>query len=178
MTLSRHPLRVVLLAALPALAIAIAGGALAQDRSGNLFDNLFSRGDPPQPQPGAARPIAQGDNAELSARIERIESALRQLTGTVEQLQHQNQLLQMQLQQLGARGANPMPPATITTSFPAASSTGQLAPNGPRTPITSPRLSLPIAFVTTPTARTVCVITPDFNGSPLIEIGTSPAPKT
>ena len=39
-------------------------------------------------------------------------------------------------------------------------------------------LNLLIAFVTTPTARTVCVIAPDFAGSPLIEIGTSPAPKT
>ena len=78
----------------------------------------------------------------------------------------------------GRSGASPMPPATITTSLPAASSTGQLAPNGPRTPITSPRLSLPIAFVTAPTARMVCVIAPGFAGSPLIEIGTSPTPKT
>src|SRR5215510_11974036 len=77
----------------------------------------------------------------------------------------------------GRSGASPMPPATITTSLPSASSTGQLAPNGPRRPTASPRLSLPIAFVTAPTARTVCVIAPGFAGSPLIETGTSPTPK-
>ena len=35
-----------------------------------------------------------------------------------------------------------MPPATIMTSFPAASSSGQGLPKGPRIPTISPRLEL------------------------------------
>jgi len=126
MTISRHPIRVAALAALPVLLMA--GAALAQDRSGGFLDNLFNPGQPPaqqqqaqqQPPSGARAP---GDNGSgVEARIDRIENALRQLTGTVEQLQHQNQMLQMQLkrmqddteyrfQQLGARGAAPASPA-------------------------------------------------------------------
>jgi tol-pal system protein YbgF len=116
------------IAALAALAVLLAGGAaMAQDRSGGFLDNLFNRGQPQQQAPpaqsapGAAQP-GPPDNSE-SARIDRIESALRQLTGTIEQLEHQNQMLQMQLkrmqddteyrfQQMGAKGgAAPMAPA-------------------------------------------------------------------
>ncbi|MBX6327556.1 MAG: tol-pal system protein YbgF [Pseudolabrys sp.] len=87
--------------------LVIAGAVRAQDRGG-LFDDIFNRGEPPQSQ---NRTVVQNDEAgELSARVARLENALRQLTGTVEQLQHQNQLLQMQLQQLGARGAAPAAP--------------------------------------------------------------------
>jgi tol-pal system protein YbgF len=125
MTISRHPIRTAALAALPALLMA--GAALAQDRSGGFLDNLFNRGEPPAQQqqaqqqpPGAQAPVDNGGGVE--ARIDRIENALRQLTGTVEELQHQNQMLQMQLkrmqddteyrfQQLGARGGAPASPA-------------------------------------------------------------------
>jgi tol-pal system protein YbgF len=105
MTFARSSLRIAALAAISLLALA--GSALAQDRPG-LFDNMFGRNDQQQQ---SERRVAPGDSSELAMRIERIESTLRQLTGTIEQLQHQNQMLQMQLQQLGARGANPMPPA-------------------------------------------------------------------
>jgi tol-pal system protein YbgF len=56
---------------------------------------------PPQPPSNM-----QGDPGELSVRIERLESQLRQLTGVIEQLQHQNQQLQ---QQLRAQGDNQPP---------------------------------------------------------------------
>ena len=76
----------------------------------------------------------------------------------------------------GRSGARPMPPATITTSPPAAASTGHVFPNGPRTPSTraaaAPRRS---RVVTAPTARTVWTSGP--RGSPETEIGTSPTPK-
>jgi tol-pal system protein YbgF len=116
------------IAALAALALLLAGGAaMAQERSGGFLDNLFNRGQPQEQAPpahGAPGPAQPGppDNSE-SARIDRIENALRQLTGTIEQLQHQDQMLQMQLkrmqddteyrfQQMGAKGgAVPMAPA-------------------------------------------------------------------
>ena len=75
-------------------------------------------------------------------------------------------------------GANPIPPATITRSRPAASASGQPVPYGPRTPSTSPALSFAIARVTTPAARVVCRSGEGASGFPLIEIGTSPTPKT
>ena len=102
--------------------------ALAQDRPGFL-DNLFNRGDQrqeaaPAQQPqgqvaqGQPGPAAGGDPNDLGVRIDRIENALRQLTGTVEQLTYRNQQLEMQfkrlqddtdyrLQQLGSKGAPP-----------------------------------------------------------------------
>lgn len=100
--------------------------AMAQDRSGGGFlDNLFNRGQPAQEQPQQQsqqqRPYTEGASG-VDARIDRLEAALRQLTGTVEELQHQNQQLQMQLKRLqddtdyrlrqyGSHGAAP-PPAS------------------------------------------------------------------
>ena len=43
---------------------------------------------------------AGGNPNDVSVRIDRIENALRQLTGSVEELQHQNQMLQMQLKRM------------------------------------------------------------------------------
>jgi tol-pal system protein YbgF len=130
---------------LPAAVLAVAllwapGTALAQERSsGGFLDNLFNpnrqqqqqqQQQPQQPQQPAAQqplaaappPAAQADGSDLSGRVSRIENALRQLTGTIEQLQHQNQILQMQLkrmqddteyrlQQLGAKGGAAVAPA-------------------------------------------------------------------
>ncbi len=60
--------------------------------------------------------IAQADSADVTLRLDRIENALRKLTGTIEDLQHRNQQLEMRLQrmqddteyrfqQLGSKGA-------------------------------------------------------------------------
>jgi tol-pal system protein YbgF len=105
-----------------------AGMALAQERgsSGNFLDNLFNRGDSSSQQrqaPSQQAPtgrVAQSDPGDLSVRFDRMENALRQLTGTIEQLQYRNQQLEMQLkrmqddteyrfQQLGAKGSAPPP---------------------------------------------------------------------
>ena len=115
-------------AALAALTLSLmAAPAAAQDQrsSPNFLDNLFNRGEAPAPQHQAEQPpaeqprIAQSDNpADVNMRVDRIENALRQLTGTIEQLQHDNQQLQMQLkrmqddteyrlQQLGSKGGLP-----------------------------------------------------------------------
>src|SRR5664280_2149565 len=134
MTRSRHRIRIAALAALPLLLLAGAAAAQEQRSSGGFLDNLFSRGEPPSPQrqgdqlqgdqlQGDQRPaeqprVAQADPGDLSVRLYRMESALRQLTGTLEQLQYRNQQLEMQLkrmqddteyrlQQLGSKGGPP-----------------------------------------------------------------------
>jgi tol-pal system protein YbgF len=76
-----------------ALAVALAAApasAQEQPRSGNFLDNLFG-GQQRQQQ----RTVP--DEAELSVRINQLESQIRQLTGTVEQLQFRNQQLEQQL---------------------------------------------------------------------------------
>ena len=80
----------------------LAGTAMAQEqRSGNFLDNLFNRGEQPSQQRQAQpRSVAQADPGDLSVRLDRMEGALRQITGTIEQLQYQNQQLQMQLKRL------------------------------------------------------------------------------
>ena len=55
----------------------------------------------------------------------------------------------------GRSGARPIPPATITTSAPSTSSTGQGVPNGPRTPSACPGPGGADRLVASPTARTV-----------------------
>ena len=162
MTRSRYRIRLAALAALPVLLLA--GAAPAQDRSsGGFLDNLFSRGEPSQPQGQSQVEVRRGsqtaqvDPAELTVRLDRMESALRQLTGTIEQLQYRNQQLEMQLkrmqddtdyrlQQLGSKGgAAPAAPANA----PPAAQPGSL-PCRPRRACTSltrlrtmPRFSRP-----------------------------------
>jgi tol-pal system protein YbgF len=123
MTRSRHRIRI---AALAVLALLLAGAAAAQEQrsSTGFLDNLFSRGEQPsQQRQGDQRQadqprMAQADPGDLSVRLDRMESALRQLTGTIEQLQYRNQQLEMQLkriqddteyrfQQLGSKGGLP-----------------------------------------------------------------------
>ena len=105
-------------AALAALSLLLpASSALAQDQRGpgNFLDNLFNRGEPSSQsrdsgQPGPSGRGAQSDPGDLSVRLDRMENALRQLTGTIEQLQYRNQQLEMQIQQLGTRGGAVPPP--------------------------------------------------------------------
>jgi tol-pal system protein YbgF len=121
------------IAALAAFSLLLlAGSALAQDQrgSGNFLDNLFNRGEPSSRDAGQPAPSARGaqsDPGDLSVRLDRMENALRQLTGTIEQLQYRNQQLEMQIQQLGARGgAAPSPQAA------------PIGPGGTPPPISNP----------------------------------------
>src|SRR4029077_6880007 len=91
--------------------VLLAGCALARDEggSGNFLENLFSRGDPSAQSRQSAQPApsgraAQSDPGDLSVRLDRMENALRQLTGTIEQLQYRNQQLKMQTQNWGGGG--------------------------------------------------------------------------
>jgi tol-pal system protein YbgF len=121
------------------LLLLMTGAAAAQDRSsGGFLDNLFKRGEgqPEQVQQQASPPTTVGqdgpvDSNNVGVRIDRIENSLRQLTGTIEQLQYQNQQLQMQLkrmqddteyrlQQLGSKGAAPTAGAAPRAAVPQA----------------------------------------------------------
>jgi tol-pal system protein YbgF len=123
-----RPSRTAAFAAISLLLLAGSAPAQEQRGSGNFLDDLFSRGQP-APQSRQQAPSGRSaDQGDLSVRLDRMESALRQLTGTIEQLQYRNQQLEMQLkrmqddteyrlQQLGSRGGA-APPA-------------QAAPTGP-----------------------------------------------
>ena len=121
MTRSRSSSRIAVLAAISVLLLA--DSALAQDqRGGNFLDNLFNRGEQAQSrQPAQGGRAAKSDPSDLSVRLDRMEGALRQLTGTIEQLQYRNQQLEFQLkrmqddteyrfQQMGSRGGAAPPP--------------------------------------------------------------------
>jgi tol-pal system protein YbgF len=63
---------------------------------------------------------AQMSQADLLTRIDRLEAALRELTGTVEQLQYRNQQLEQQLRALqdaSQTGARPQSPPRPTAQF-------------------------------------------------------------
>src|SRR5262245_24001614 len=131
-----------------------AGTAVAQERgsSGNFLDNLFNRGDsssqqrqaPQQAQGGRG---TQDDPGDLSVRLDRMENALRQLTGTIENLQYRNQQLEMQLkrmqddteyrfQQLGSRGS--VPPAQAAPMNPGSAPAGPPTNPGRRSDVFDP----------------------------------------
>jgi tol-pal system protein YbgF len=114
MTRSRHHIRIAALAA--SVCLLLVGTAWAQERSdGNFLDNLFKRGDQNQPQGQSQVDVrrggdaAQTDPGDLSVRLGRMENALRQLTGTIEQLQYRNQQLEMQVKRLQEGAVAPPP---------------------------------------------------------------------
>jgi tol-pal system protein YbgF len=132
-----------------------AGTVAAQDRnsSGNFLDNLFNRGESSgqqrqAPQPTQGGRVAQSDPGDLSVRLDRMENALRQLTGTIENLQYRNQQLETQLkrmqddteyrfQQLGSKGSAP-PPAQAAPMNPGNTPGGPPANPGRRSDVFDP----------------------------------------
>jgi tol-pal system protein YbgF len=76
--------------------------------------------------PGAAR--AQDSTSELLTRLDRLESAIRQLTGTMEQLQYRNQQLEQQVRRLQEGGEGRSDPARPA---PAARPSAQYSPPPP-----------------------------------------------
>ena len=133
-------------AALAAYCGVLLAGAAAQEQRPGFLDNLFSRGESSQPQGQSQMQMrrgydmAQADPGDVTVRLDRMENALRQLTGTLEQLQYRNQQLEMQLkrmqddteyrfQQLGVRSGplpasspHALPPGPMNTTPLAASS--------------------------------------------------------
>jgi len=143
-------------------AVAIVAGAAAasgqsvEDGSPGFLDGLFGRGD----QGVAARPagpnrdkVAQSSNSEMSVRIDRLESQIRQMTGTIEELQYRNQQLTEQLRRMQEDGVQqssaqpPRPPGAPVAA--AAPSNAPGAPTGAAV-VAAPR---PPASGSAPTGR-------------------------
>jgi tol-pal system protein YbgF len=88
------------------IVLAATPGALAQDQAPSVLDRIFGARTAPEPVQQTAQ---QADAAELIVRIDRLEAQIRQLTGTVEQLQHRNQQLEAQIKSMESPAA-PKPP--------------------------------------------------------------------
>ena len=71
--------------------------ALAED--GNLLDRMFGK----PSEVGASQSSGQQATPEQVMRIERLEAQIRQMTGTIEQLQYRNQQLENQLRGMGGQ---------------------------------------------------------------------------
>lgn len=88
---------VMKLAAARFLALALVAWLLA----GSAQAQLFGRSDDRR---------QQDDAGELTVRLERLEGQLRQMTGTIEELQYKNQQLEQQLRAMQGGGAAPVGP--------------------------------------------------------------------
>src|SRR5690242_16764788 len=103
---------------------------------------------------GAAR--AQMSEADLVTRIDRLQAQVRELTGTVEELQYRNQQLDQELQRLRAAApgaSSPNPPIAQSSPAPRYSSQ-QYPPPTSAQPISSqPISSQPSAAYPPPVAQ-------------------------
>jgi tol-pal system protein YbgF len=139
--MTRSRIRIAPLAALT-LSLLAASAAGAQERSNDFLGGIFNsnrNNDQQQQQQQQDAPPQAGpsDSGGDATRIDRLENALRQLTGSLEQLQYQNQQMQMQLkrlqddteyrfQQLGSKGG--LPPAAANGPRPMST----MAPQAPQ----------------------------------------------
>jgi len=89
--------------------------ALAQDSGGSLLDRMFGK-----PSEVGSPSGGQEATPEQVMRIERLEAQIRQMTGTIEQLQYRNQQLENQVRSMGGQ-----------VSGPAAGPTGQVGMQPP-----------------------------------------------
>jgi tol-pal system protein YbgF len=77
----------------------------------SVFNRLFGDNERAAPANENMR-VAQASPADLVVRIDRLEAQIRQLTGTIEQLQFRNQQLEAQLKRM-QEGAAPQPPSAL-----------------------------------------------------------------
>src|SRR5450432_3253396 len=96
-----------LTAAVLAAALCVASAASAQEEQSPLsaIGRMFGK----KPQQTTGQEETEGPTTEQVLRIERLEAQIRQLTGTIEQLQYRNQQLENQVR--GAGGAVTAQPA-------------------------------------------------------------------
>jgi tol-pal system protein YbgF len=100
-------------------ALCVAGAAAAQENNPlSAIGRMF--GQKPAQQSTGQEETEGGPTTEQVLRIERLEAQIRQLTGTVEQLQYRNQQLENQLRASGGPVAQPAPPQPVTRSAPGA----------------------------------------------------------
>jgi tol-pal system protein YbgF len=114
-----------------AATLSLATSASGQDggaSAGGLLDRIFGTGD----RATSEERVAQAQASELIVRIDRLEAQIRQLTGTIEQLQYRNQQLEAQIRRMEGGGA-PVPPqaATAPTRPPVASAPVPAPPTVP-----------------------------------------------
>jgi tol-pal system protein YbgF len=139
--MTRIKLRLMMMPAIAAIIIATAFGASAQQPG--FLDNLFGgservapSAEPAQPQGQTLGQTREGRSNDLMVRLERLDGQIRQLTGAIEELQHRNQLLEAQIQEM--RGGVARAPAST-------SMTPMAAPAGPARPMVTPGLPPPSA---------------------------------
>jgi tol-pal system protein YbgF len=122
-----NPTSRVFAAAALAAALGLASATAAQETSPprSVFDRMFGGSRDAGTPDGGGLPVGQVPATELVLRIERLEAQIRQLTGTIEQLQHRNRQLEEQL-----RRAEDMagPPATPSAGSAARSAAVPAAP--------------------------------------------------
>ena len=88
-------------------AICVAGAASAQEGNSPLSAIGRMFGQKPPNAPAAGEDDAPVPTTDQVLRIERLEAQIRQMTGTIEQLQYRNQQLENQLRTSGAPGVQP-----------------------------------------------------------------------
>jgi len=140
-------LRLTVMPAIAVILVATAGGASAQQPG--FLDSIFGGSErvapsvePAQAQgqvPGQGR---DGRSNDLMVRLERLEGHIRQLTGAIEELQHRNQQLEAQLQEMRggvARApAAAVPPVSGRSAIPPALPPASAAPPGRRGDVFDP----------------------------------------
>jgi len=135
-----HAVAIVMLTAGAAV-----GPAMAQDGQGRdgLFGGLFNRGERQGQRP--PEQTGQPSEADLIVRLDRLENALRQITGAVEQLQYRNQQLEQQVRQMQEGAGYRADAAPRPGAVPAAPP--------PRTgPLVSPGMPPPVPQQVSPSA--------------------------
>lgn len=112
--MSHSPVRATAFA-LVVMSAAVWTSAAGAQNSGFL-DGLFGGGRERPAEEAGSTQMAQMNSAELVVRLERLENQIRQLTGTVEQLQYRNQQLEQQLR--GAQVQHVPPPVQAPVTPP------------------------------------------------------------
>lgn len=123
-----------------AAGLCAATAASAQD-GGSLFDRMFGNERHAQT---TGQEGGQGSPADLVLRIDRLEGQIRELTGTIEQLQYRNRQLEAQIRAMGA-----VPGAGQTVASGGAQTSGP-APQQPLPPYQPTRPTAQAAPLTPP----------------------------
>lgn len=88
---------------------ALAGAAIADEGDSPFsFINRIFKDNDAAPRAENSQQLAQNSPTDLVVRIDRLEAQIRQLTGTIEQLQYRNQQLEAQLKRI-QEGGGPQP---------------------------------------------------------------------
>jgi len=99
------------------IAVSLAAGLSASTAAraeDNLLDRMFGK----PSEVGASQPSGQQPTPEQVMRIERLEAQIRQMTGTIEQLQYRNQQLENQVRAMGGQAGGPPGQAGIQQPLP------------------------------------------------------------